>query len=317
VVLNEFGKPNLKAKWNKIFGRHNQSLILRLGDNVGNIRLSIHPLKQIRPHEEVIPDLLKTLKEDMRRTGYQRDPLIVDARTLVALDGMHRLAALRALGAKFAMCADCDYLSDSVKLERWLRYVIAPSRGFVKRTVKEFKMEQCSNFREAISLVESRRSRIALLSSRESYVQRLANKGTDDCCVASSIFSAYQQIKKFDKLCTKYNLQIRFASANEERRIFSSESVYLLYPLPISKVDVLSAAKSSKVFPFKTTRHTVPVRPMGVYFPIKALKSSTREDCIKALREIIKLSKVEISSRNLWYEGRQYGEPLAIFRKRV
>ena len=296
-------------------------MIVHTGKGILDFRLSIHRLNEIRPHEEVIPELLRDLIMDMRRTRHQRDPLIVDAKTLVALDGMHRLAALKKLGAKYAMCADFDYSSSTIKLERWLRYVIAPSNRFIRTLISQLRMEQCSDIRSGISLVDSGYARIALLSSAESYVQRVeaevrhAEKEEDDDISEPLVFSTYRQVKKFDTLCSRHGLQIRFASPAERRSIFSSESTYMLYPEAVTKHDVLAAAECNQVFPFKTTRHTLPARPMGVYFPLKALKGNRREDCENILERIISLSKVEISTRNQWYEGRQYGEPLAIFRR--
>ena len=101
------------------------------------------PLNDIKPHESIIPRELETLTRDMERTGFQRDPILIDSKTHVALDGMHRRAALERLGARNALCAEYDYLSDEVKLERWLRYIIAPNKSLLDFVIELFNMEAC------------------------------------------------------------------------------------------------------------------------------------------------------------------------------
>ena len=61
--------------------------------------LSIEPIERVLPHEEVLPEVLEGIGESLRRSGAQLDPVIVDGSTGVALDGMHRVEALRKMGA--------------------------------------------------------------------------------------------------------------------------------------------------------------------------------------------------------------------------
>jgi hypothetical protein len=279
-------------------------MLVKLRDGT-SFELSIVPLREIKPHEATIPKILDSLVEDLRRTREQRDPIIIDKKTHVALDGMHRRSALEKLDAKFTVCAEFDYLEDSVKLERWLRYFIAPSEEFHLKLVSLLKLRQSKNFREAAKEVDLERSELALLSAANSYVSDRQWK----------IFEVYDALGQIDQLCSDYKIELEFTTESSKFEMFTSESVHVIYPEKLTKKDVLEMVRENRVFPCKTTRHIVPVRPMGVFFPLENLQNSSESECSEKLESIVNLSKIEIERREVWYEGRRYSEPLAIFRR--
>ena len=59
------------------------------------------------------------------------------------------------LGAKFAVCAEYDYLDEEVKLERWLRYFIAPDQKLLSEFSALFRLKPCVDYRHAAKLVDS------------------------------------------------------------------------------------------------------------------------------------------------------------------
>ncbi|MCL5067845.1 MAG: hypothetical protein M1368_05775 [Thaumarchaeota archaeon] len=266
--------------------------------------MSIVPLEDIKPHEATIPSLLDSLKRDIKRTGSQRDPILIDRRTRMALDGMHRRKALLALKAKFAVCSEFDYLNSKVKLERWLRYLIAPDRKTVEKIVDMFQMRRLRTVDSAILEVDSAKNCFALLNSRASFVSKSAESNS----------GVYQNIDEADRIFENAQVEVSFAGDKERRDLYSSESVYVLYPAPLKKKDVLSVAGAGSVFPYKTTRHIVPLRPMGLYFPLDMLTNSSKEECERELERIVKSSKISVEERDVWYEGRRYSEPIAVFR---
>ena len=269
------------------------------------IELSIIPLEKVKPHEATIPKILDSIIADMERTNLQRDPILIDKKTHAALDGMHRRAALAELGARFSLCSQYDYLDDSVKLERWLRYFIAPSEKFLSELTSLLRLREYSGFEEAVRAVDRGQSRIALLSAGESFV---SNRGWN-------VPQVYEAVGQIDKLCHEYRIELDYTPESSKFDLFTSESVYLLYPEKLSKKDVLEVASEGRVLPCKTTRHVVPVRPMGVYFPLDLLKGSSETACYRELENIVSSSKIDLEKREVWYEGRRYSEPLAIFRR--
>ncbi|MDG6996522.1 MAG: hypothetical protein JRN52_11415 [Nitrososphaerota archaeon] len=271
----------------------------------GTIDLSIVSLEEIKPHEATIPSFLSSIERDMKRTGFQRDPILIDRKTHMALDGMHRRQALASLRAKYAICSEFDYFDQSVKLERWLRYLVAPNLETVKRMISMFHMKKVRGIGNAIKAVDSRKSGFAILNRRSSFVSQ----------DVKNIFEVYQKLEDVDQLCEQNQVEISFASDKEKLDLYSSESVFVLYPAPLHKSDVVAMVKRSSVFPCKTTRHIVPLRPMGVYFPLDMLVHSSKRICERELKRIVKLSNVVVEEQDVWYEGRRYSEPIAVFRK--
>lgn len=88
--------------------------------------LKLVPLKQLKPHEKLIPELLRELEEEIKRDGYLRNPLIVDGKTGVVLDGNHRLEVLKRLGCAYVPACLVNYDSDSIKLDRWYPVLLGP-----------------------------------------------------------------------------------------------------------------------------------------------------------------------------------------------
>jgi hypothetical protein len=77
------------------------------------------PIGRLRIHEEIRPELVERLVEEIRREGVVREPVWVARGTDVVLNGHHRFAALRALGAARVPAWVIDYDSDAVELGRW------------------------------------------------------------------------------------------------------------------------------------------------------------------------------------------------------
>ncbi|HEY7589126.1 MAG TPA: ParB N-terminal domain-containing protein [Thermoplasmata archaeon] len=70
-------------------------------------------------HEEIQPDLLERVMEEIREDGYVKKPILVADGAYVILDGHHRFAALRALGCRRIPCYVIDYFSEAVDLTLW------------------------------------------------------------------------------------------------------------------------------------------------------------------------------------------------------
>ena len=249
----------------------------------------------------------------MMRTGSQRDPLIVDGRTGVVLDGMHRRATLQSLGARFAICAEFDYLDSTIKLARWVRYLIAPGANVLKELISKLQLKGPIRLTDAIRKVNSKESAIALLSRDLSYV---AEAGISFQPPERIWESAFEKTKLFDSICQASDETIEFAPDSELDELFASTSVFVLYYARLDKKVILELAKRRMVLPFKTTRHILPLRPMGINFPLNDLLDSSESVCEKKLESIVKGSVLRLEKRSILYEGRRYKEPLAIFERK-
>lgn len=67
---------------------------------------------ELHPHEEVAPERVAALADEIRRAGVFYPPVLVDRGTRVILDGHHRWTASSLLGLCMLPCYCVDYLAD-------------------------------------------------------------------------------------------------------------------------------------------------------------------------------------------------------------
>src|SRR4030066_1431881 len=76
-------------------------------------------LEELREHEEIRPDYLEALKNEILCDGILKMPIAVDKNTFIILDGHHRLHALRKMGSKKIPVILVDYQSQEVQVVTW------------------------------------------------------------------------------------------------------------------------------------------------------------------------------------------------------
>ncbi len=75
--------------------KRSQEISSQVVDNVCLI-----DLEALREHEEIRPDYLEELKNEILSDGILKMPIAVDKKTYIILDGHHRLHALKEIGCK-------------------------------------------------------------------------------------------------------------------------------------------------------------------------------------------------------------------------
>jgi ParB-like chromosome segregation protein Spo0J len=73
-------------------------------------------LEALKEHEEIRPDYLEELKNEILSDGILKMPIAVDKTTYIILDGHHRLHALRRIGCKRIPCILFDYHSSEIEV---------------------------------------------------------------------------------------------------------------------------------------------------------------------------------------------------------
>lgn len=76
-------------------------------------------IEELKEHEEVRPDYLEALKNEIQSDGILKMPICIDKSTCIILDGHHRLHALKRLGCKKIPCVLVDYRSSDIKVTAW------------------------------------------------------------------------------------------------------------------------------------------------------------------------------------------------------
>jgi len=79
----------------------------------------IFEIEELREHEEIRPDYLEALKNEIQLDGILKMPICIDKNTCIILDGHHRLQALKRLGCKKIPCVLVDYQSPEIKVIAW------------------------------------------------------------------------------------------------------------------------------------------------------------------------------------------------------
>jgi hypothetical protein len=76
-------------------------------------------IAELKEHEEIRPDYLEALKNEIMSDGILKMPIAVDKHTCIILDGHHRLHALKRLGCKKIPVVLVDYQSPEIKVIAW------------------------------------------------------------------------------------------------------------------------------------------------------------------------------------------------------
>ncbi len=76
-------------------------------------------IEELREHEEIRPDYLEELKNEILSDGILKMPIAVDRSTYIILDGHHRLHALKKIGCKKIPVILVDYQSPEIEVIPW------------------------------------------------------------------------------------------------------------------------------------------------------------------------------------------------------
>jgi len=71
---------------------------------------------KLRSHEAISRQRLKEVFCRIKNDGFLRSPVVADRKTLIVLDGHHRLAALKSLGCQKIPVVLVDYLDPAIKV---------------------------------------------------------------------------------------------------------------------------------------------------------------------------------------------------------
>jgi hypothetical protein len=232
-----------------------------------SIRLEIRleEIEKLHIHEEVIPDTLRLLTDEIRSENYLKHPVIVDSNTLVVLDGMHRLAATKKLGCHFIPVCLVDYENPHITVGCWHRVVNHPS-GLNKlvESVGElgFAVEKCQK-EKARKLVNERKNTISIISKSMCFAVYGPQK---------TIKETYDAIKQIESRLRSEGCSIGYETDSDAQEMVSSGKALSMFMVPnVSKNDVVTVALKGEVFAHKTTRHVIPVRPLFVNVSLELL----------------------------------------------
>ena len=248
------------------------------------ITIDIIPTEKLKPHEEIIEEAIKKLIKDITDEGVVRNPIIIDENTLVILDGMHRYEACKRLGLKYIPVAAVDYNDPRVGLSTWIRLIKL-------KNISESEVES------RIKLLDKE---LEPYKSNTPYTVTIYFKGkliynTSIHFDVQTKYNVYYVLKKLEKDPSLERLKITYqpdSIVKENMKFYLKSYDLVIVPPKLEKRDVIEIALQGKVYPPKSTRHTVPARPLNLNIPMKILMSSNEREVRREVMTIIRSLKV-------------------------
>jgi hypothetical protein len=278
----------------------------------GILKTALEDVWTLRLHEQVIPEFVKKLKDSLLSEKVIKDPVMVDERSLVVLDGMHRVEALKELGFSYIPCSLIDYRLPIVQLGAWYRVIKGdmPTTEIVKLIESSFKDLRVTGLDadNPDRLVNEKKGVCALRDSNSSWL--ISTEKKLDCR------ETYDVIYMLEEKLRSENLEIAYQTEFDAKTILLGDRSATCLVVPtLTKDDVLRVALEGKVFAPKATRHVFPFRLLGVNAPIEILdgKRFTLDQANERLqssfsnRRLVKLPGGQI------IDNRRYEEPVYFF----
>ena len=273
-----------------------------------NFELVLAELSSLHIHEEIIPEKMQELVEKIPHDGVWIHPIIVDERSLVVLDGMHRVAAAKEIGYRYIPVCLVDYENPRIKIGCWYR-MFKNFSGVeeAKRLLMEVGLTPVEKgYKEAHDMVEAREAVTALF--------------TDSWCLAAhgqarSVKERYDAIKRVECIAQAAGHHMGYSTDSDAwTRVASGEYSSGLITPRVRKREVVDIATKGIIFAQKTTRHIIPARPMFVTVPTEWLKGDLMpEEANSRLRKHLASKLVEKLPPGQILD-RRYDEELYVFK---
>lgn len=210
-------------------------------------KLQIIPVEQLRTHEEVIPYNLQRLREGMLNMGRLVDPLVVDNKNYVVIDGNHRKKVLELIQCPNAACQLVDYESPEIKLGGW--FPIS----------KSIRHDQISGFKPEKVDFEAGKKAIERMEGTFLYMKK--NNGKTDCYLYDSNEQTMQGlIASQRKFLSSIEGQVAQYVADDQYEEYLAGDFAVFYRRSYTKKEVIAEAIAGRYMPPKSTRHLIPDR---------------------------------------------------------
>ncbi len=270
--------------------------------------LVLLPMEDLHIHEGTIPELVESLSHEIETMNVLRNPIIVEDRHCVVLDGTHRVQALRSLGCTRVAACTLDYFSDRVSVGRWFRTFQSDEFNVtvmkvLKRLGSDFSERDVSEVLDGLS-----RREVACGFLWE-------NKGLlvfDGGGLAGKL----EIVKRFERGLQELGCEFGYEVEGEAVDKLSMGLVSGILALPpIEKRDVIDCASKGYIFPRKTTRHVVPARPWNVSVPLPILRrrDMSLEEANRIFIGLLKDKRIRVVPPGSLLEGRRYEEEVYEF----
>jgi L-serine kinase (ADP) len=252
--------------------------------------LEIREVKSLLSHEKVISHNLKKLKEAMLNIGHLVDPMIVDKKTGVVLDGNHRLKVLEIIECPYAVCQTVDYSSDEIKVGTWYPVMdLDADKVFKLDSIKHEKVD----YEAGKAAVDALKAPFMLVTKNDGC--HLLNPGS------YKLMEMVEEQNYIFSLLEK--TAVDYVPAEElQKHMDNGKSVF--FRRSYTKDEIVRAAQAHSPFPPKSTRHLIPGRIIRLNMKLGWLHRSPEE----AEAELHSMLNSRVYSGNV----RKYYEPVIV-----
>lgn len=230
-----------------------------------DLSLSLEPIPELWPHEDIVEDHATALERDIDGVGLLRNPIIADRETNVVLDGMHRLTAMDRLGHVTAPVCYVPYRDLAVEVGSWRKRFAPGSEDRLSAVVESLDVPVTrvagtdrhppAEIDHPLLIGPDRGYELEVsLASLEAYGR-----------VVDAVTRTFQAAGFEPTLV-----------ADSKPRSPPGGGVVLHQPVP-AKATVIRAATEGPLLPANTSRHVIPSRPVGVDVPVELLNRPVDE----------------------------------------
>lgn len=210
-------------------------------------RLQILPVDRLHSHEETIPFNLQRLRESMLNMGRLVDPIIVDSKHYMVVDGNHRKKVLEIIKCPNAACQLVDYHAPEIKVGSWF-----PVSKIISHA-------EISGFAPEAVDFEAGMSAIARMEATFLYVKK--TDGRKECYLYDSnersVTGVISQQRRFIAATEGRDMQY---VADDRWEEYLNLGYTVFYRRVYSKEEIIAEAVAGRQMPPKSTRHVIPDR---------------------------------------------------------
>jgi hypothetical protein len=261
---------------------------------------------ELKPHEEVIGPLVRSLANDVLKEGKVRDPLIVDKKEYVILDGMHRFSSLKQLSCRFVPCCLVDYDSPQIKVGGWFRlFSVKEAENLAEKLLREGGLNYSR--KDGLDFASYNPWTIILTEGKSEFSLEESMEPIQRARTAASL----------ERTMVKEGHAVTYLSETIAMQKLESNETNFVIAVPIfTKQQIREFGIAKQLLPHKLTRHVMPSRPLRIDIPIKMLTEDTIsiDEANRKLGQLLARRRIERKPPGSLVDGRRYDEELLIFR---
>ena len=218
-------------------------------------KLQIVPTEKLLLHEEIIPYNFQKLRETMLNTGRLVDPIIVESKHYVVIDGNHRKRVLDYIKCPNAACQVIDYESPEVTVGSWFP---------ASKTVEP---DQIPGFApEAVDFEQGMRE-LKNLEGTFMYVKKI--DGKVQCFLYNSNGKTLPEVISHQReFMGKLDGRDVQSIADDKTEEYLEQGYAVFCRRGYSKPEIVAESVAGRQMPPKSTRHMIPDRIIRLNVPL-------------------------------------------------